>query len=172
MKKRIFLLPLLFLAIISVSGCTEGYDPHKYANNGTYYNPELNLKFNYPSDWKIIEATPYEILSISKDDTQDNIITFILTKNDKNYTTIDALIDANIGLYENDKSYEIKENEKIKVGNKEWGIVKMKRNKLITDVFTNCPNYTFSMTYFTSTNSTFNFFPIMESLECGEVNKP
>jgi hypothetical protein len=178
------LLVVFFLLLILTSGCTSSnYEPYKYAKNGTYYNSELNLKFNYPREWEIVkELDAHEIICLFKriaQQYQDILCFRVYTKNDYAF-----LGEINISDYENEQRKKMVSEKKIifnnseikKISNREWMISNIISNENYeysnnSMLETFCPTFLFQISYY-SDNPTLNLTPIMESLECGEVKNP
>jgi hypothetical protein len=181
MKIKTAIILVSVLSTIFVSGCTNNYEPYKYAKNGIYYNENIHLKFSYPTDWNFYygyDPVPeMSLFSLVKDENKKELAFGMFNKTKYGVENVS---------FESYKKYQLEvlsENDKIIIKNstiieskgKEWFLLvtEYKYPWLTASLAEiDCSDYIFIVSYKTSTNHTFNLTPIMESLECGEVSKP
>jgi hypothetical protein len=173
----ILVVMLLLMTIALASGCTnEKYNPHLYAKNGTYYNPNLGIKFDYPADWKMVYINPNDmgILDIESDD--GHILRFFASEKQlyPPDMTLDEYSSRLIKEFENDQIYTLKSKESKNIKDFNWSILNLHNSQMkLQGAIAFCNDYIFTVVqqYFND-NYSFDLTPIMESLECGEVKNP
>ncbi|MFQ5722350.1 MAG: hypothetical protein ACE5GI_07640, partial [Candidatus Aminicenantales bacterium] len=132
-------------------------------------NPELNLSFEYPVDWEIIQ--PYgrhglTILGLEHGEERDNIAVGVLSM--PNFT-LEEIFD----MYRKDEKYIVKGSEIKKIGNRTWGILSIYYYRNGYFFHTICPSYYLFIDLYTKSNDTKLLeipYRMAESLQCGETN--
>ena len=171
---------VLLMTITLASGCTnEKYNPALYAKNGTYYNPNLGIKFDYPADWNVIYINPRSIVLLDIKSKDSRILSFAASEK-LQYPANMTLKEFHSLLIKEVEtgSMVLKLEKTINVKNINWSIIyffdtKIKNDNLVQVAETFCSDYIFGISYHNpNNNQTFDFTPIMESLECGEVKNP